>query len=391
MAENSARVPNALHRGREGRFPYRLLPLALAAGLAGLLMLLVSACAPAAAPSPTATAKPAAAPTTAAPAATPTTAPAAKATEKPAEKPAPLAINAALIYAKVSFHHAPYWVATARGIFAKNGLEVKMTDFSDATAMMNSLGKDIDYATPSPQMPVQFNKAGRKDVRIIAFDLARTQISFIVPTASPIKSPADLKGKKIGITLPGGSCHTAALQMLKEAGIKAEEATFISGGAFPELWVASKTGQTDAACQTPPTNASLVLQGEARFLWKWGEHVKGLPEAVLATTTDVIKNKREALQRLADSYLEAGKWIEANKEETAKILAQAMGVPENIVAAVLKDYPPGIYSTQIVPEGLQEVEETMRLGGTIEPTYKIPWTEIVDTSFLPPELRKEIR
>lgn len=385
MSENDAPKPRFAHL-RKGRWSRpKLHPLALVLSVIAVLTLVVSACAPAAAPTPTATAKPAA---PAGPAATPT---AAAPAAKPAEKAAPLTLNAGLIYAKVSFHHAPYWVGQARGIFAKNGLDLKMTDFSDATAMMNTLGKDIDYATPSPQMPVQFNKAGRKDVRIIAFDLARTQISFIVATASPIKSVADLKGKKIGVTLPGGSCHTAALQMIKEAGIKAEEVTFITGGAFPELWTAAKTGQTDTTCQIPPTNASLVLKGEARYLWRWAEHVKGLPEGVLATTTDVIKNKREALQRLADSYLEAGKWIEANKPEAAKILAQSMGIEEAVATEVLKNMPAGIYSTQIVPEGLQEVEETMRMGGTIEASYKVPWNEIVDTGFLPADMRKEIR
>lgn len=364
----------------------KLLKLALVAGMLTVGILLMAACAPAAAPTPTATTKPAAAPTTAAPAA-PAATPTAAA--KPAEKPASLSLNAGLVYAKIGFHVSTYWVSIGRGIFAKNGLETKLTDLTDPTLMINSLGKDIDFASPSPQVVVQAYKSGRTDLRVIGSFLNSTLIQFVVLTNSPIKAIQDLKGKKIGITLPGGSCHVGALLMLKEAGIKPEEVTFITGGGMGELWTAAKTGQTDVACQIPPTSAIAVTNGEARYLWKMGERVKPSPqESVLATTTDVIKNKREALQRLVNSFVETDQWIEANREEAGKVFAQQIGIPEKIgVAVETEDSPKGAYSPAILQQANQAVEDTMKLGNVIESSYKIPWTDFVDTSFLPQALR----
>ena len=68
--------------------------------------------------------------------------------------------------------------------------------------------------------------------------------------ADAYKSPKDLKGMKIGVTAPGSSTHFMVLYMMAQAGLKAEDASFIGAGSGNTVVAAVKRGEVDAT-RTP--------------------------------------------------------------------------------------------------------------------------------------------
>ena len=60
-----------------------------------------------------------------------------------------------------------------------------------------------------------------------------------------IRSVAELKGKRVGVTRIGASTYFSALSMLESGGVKANEVVFIQNGGIGESFAALQGGRVD--------------------------------------------------------------------------------------------------------------------------------------------------
>ena len=80
-----------------------------------------------------------------------------------------------------------------------------------------------------------------------------------------VKTLADLKGKKVGVTF-ASSAHLLVLNLLDQAGLKADKDVTVLNVPAPEMPAAFQSGQIDAAAAwTPQFNAISAMPG-ARVL-----------------------------------------------------------------------------------------------------------------------------
>lgn len=285
----------------------------------------------------------------------------------------------------------PIHVGLNKGFFEEAGLKASFTDFANPPDAINSIGRDFDTAYVSPQNPINAYRGGNTGMRIIGSLTNAALTAFVALKNSPVKEIKDLKGGKVGIIIAGGTCHIGALAMLAEAGLGEKDVTMISGGGgFPEYVVAVKTGQMTSACMTDPLLTKTVQEGDLITLWSAAEHLKPWMESVVATNTDVIKSKGEALRRLMAALQKASDYTEQNLEEAAKIWAQPSGLTPEVAMASVKRYPKGTFTTKIVPEALQNIERMMKQVGIVKSDESIPWSTLVDVSFLPEAQRTKI-
>lgn len=310
---------------------------------------------------------------------------------QPAASKEVLEIKGAVFGLNSNVSWVPIHVALAKGFFDEVGLKASFTDFANPPDAVNSIGRDFDTAYVSPQNPLNAYRAGNTGIRLIGSLTNAALTAFIVSKDSNIKDVKDLKGGKIGIIVAGGTCHIGALAMLETAGLTDKDVTLISGGGgFPEYVTAVKTGQMTAACMVDPLLAKTVQDGDAVTLWSAADQLKPWMEAVVATNTDVIKSKGEALRRLMAALQKASDYTEQNPEEAGKIWAQATGLTPEVATAALKRYPKGTFTTMIVPESLQNIERMMKKVGILKPEESIPWGNMVDVSLLSEAQRTKI-
>jgi NitT/TauT family transport system substrate-binding protein len=78
-----------------------------------------------------------------------------------------------------------------------------------------------------------------------------------------IKSIADLKGAKIGVTAPGSSTNMIAQFLMTKAGLKPDDASFVGVGAGPSAIAAIRNGEIDAIANIDPVIATLEANGDA--------------------------------------------------------------------------------------------------------------------------------
>jgi ABC-type nitrate/sulfonate/bicarbonate transport system substrate-binding protein len=108
-------------------------------------------------------------------------------------KTAPLRVA----YSAITVNQAIPWIALDAGHFKKHGLEVELIHASSITALHSLLAGEVAVAQSVTDACVSANLGGA-DTLFLGAILDKPLYSFIVnPT---IKSPADLKGKRVGVT-----------------------------------------------------------------------------------------------------------------------------------------------------------------------------------------------
>ena len=119
-------------------------------------------------------------------------------------------------YAAFSGAFAPLWIAADRNLFAKHGLNVDLRYIAPATATQALISRNLDIINPGGEI-VEAHLNG-EPVVYIAGILNRAVMSIY---AKPeIKSVADLKGKVLGLTVPGATTDFAARLLLQQVGQK---------------------------------------------------------------------------------------------------------------------------------------------------------------------------
>src|SRR5262245_38047692 len=132
----------------------------------------------------------------------------------------------------VAANGMPFAVALEKGFFKEEGITVTgiITSAGGGTSLRNMLAGGVPYGEVNPGVVIAAILEGA-DLKIIS-DNALTVAEFVwaVKPASPIKSIKDFKGKKIGYTNPRSTSQALAQMLIKEAGLKPEEAEIVRTG-----------------------------------------------------------------------------------------------------------------------------------------------------------------
>src|SRR5215208_2307561 len=136
--------------------------------------------------------------------------------ELPAQNRAKVVIG----HASMSSVVVALWAAQDKGFFAKNGIDAQMVFIPGSPTLIASLNTgDVHFGFTGGTATLGAAVAGL-DVRVIAAFADRVQSELV---ARPeIKTAADLKGKRIGVTSIGGTGWMSALLILEQIGINVE-------------------------------------------------------------------------------------------------------------------------------------------------------------------------
>src|SRR5438128_3674544 len=147
----------------------------------------------------------------------------------------------------VTTNGMPFAVAMAKGFFKQQGADVTGILSSDGggTTVRTMLGGNLAYGEINPTATVIAIQQGA-DLKIVS-DNVQTVAEFVwaVKPDSPIKTAADLKGKKIGYTNPRSTSQALAILVLEKACLKPDDAELVKTGGFGEGIVALDLGAVD--------------------------------------------------------------------------------------------------------------------------------------------------
>ena len=135
--------------------------------------------------------------------------------------------------------------------------------------------------------------------------------------ADKIKTIADLKGKKIGISAPGSSTHNFVAGLMERAGVHWKDASFISVGTGLSAVAAMRSGgELDAIVNLDPAINAMVDNGDAVVLAdsRTEEGTKaafGGPYLAdcLYAKTEFVKANPNTTQAIANAIVHAMQWL----------------------------------------------------------------------------------
>jgi len=202
------------------------------------------------------------------------------------------------------------WVAQEEGLFKKHGLEVELVHIpSTSRAIQVMLAGEIQFSYMDGRNSVTAALKGA-DVVILAGVANRLVFSFM---ARPeIKSFAEMRGKKIGITRIGSSTHSVTLWVMNKFGLKAEDYQLLQLVDVPNIFTAISAGQIDAGALSPPTN----FRGRKTGLRELIDLSKDGPEYVsvaIGSTRSFVKANEETARRFIRGYSEGVQLLKTNK------------------------------------------------------------------------------
>ncbi len=235
----------------------------------------------------------------------------------------------------VSGFQSASWVAKDLKLFEKHGLNADLVMITGgARSVAALLGGSTQFATGSGTAPLQAYARG-SDVTILAASYNKFPYAFVVKPE--IRSPKDLRGKKIGILNFGGSNDIALQLALKEWGLKPQEVSVIIGGDAPTRLLSLTVGNVDATILSPPHLTKAVKAGY-RVLADMGEMRANFSQSTLYLRRGYLRDNRDVAKRFLKAYAEATHVIKIDRARTVQVFAKRMRLDDPEILADTYNY-----------------------------------------------------
>lgn len=244
--------------------------------------------------------------------------------------------------------------------FAPQGIEVKWIEFSSGPPMMEAMNVgSVDFGSVGDSPPVFAQAAGAAIVYAAGQPITNGQ-GILVPKDSPIRTIADLKGKRIGFT-KGSSAHNIVVQTLEKAGLTYADITPVYLTP-PDAGPAFANGSIEAWAIWDPYFAIGENRQNGRILINAREVTK--TNSFYIANREFARNHGAVLQQIVDVTTAAGKWAEQHRDEVARSLAAITGVPLDIqtVAANRANFVVGPVTDDIVATQQGVADRFYKLG-----------------------------
>lgn len=275
---------------------------------------------------------------------------------------------------------AAFYLAAAKGWYSQAGLDVSLTPGTGSVTTIQLVGSqryDAGEAALSSMVPA---RAKGMAITSIAGFFRTGDVALMVPEESPIKGPADLKGKKIIYT--AGSFEGPFLDSFLRAGsLRRDQVEFVNIEPNSRDSVYAKGG-VDGMFGSPVGSLIVVNKVRKSRAILFADYGLSLPGFGIVASLPALKEKGQALRSFATAVSAAWTYIENGHEEEGvqAILKARPNDPVDVeeLRQQLHNCAPFLISktTANLPIGVQSTAdwkatiETMENAKVIQPGWK---------------------
>jgi sulfonate transport system substrate-binding protein len=222
---------------------------------------------------------------------------------------------------------------------APQGIEVKWTEFPAGPVLLEGLNVgSIDFGTVGEAPPIFAQAAGADLVYVANQPPAPKGEAILVPKDSPLKTVADLKGKKVVLN-KGSNVHFLLVKALEKANVKYSE---IQTVFLPpaDARAAFEKGVVDAWVIWDPFFAAAEKQLGARILAD-GTGIVANHQFYLASRSYAEKSP-QVVQAIIEELAKLDAWAAKNPSDVAKFLAPQIGLDLGVTEVAASRFAYGI-------------------------------------------------
>jgi NitT/TauT family transport system substrate-binding protein len=252
---------------------------------------------------------------------------------------------------QAALYYLPLVVTQRLGLFREAGVEVDISDFAGGSRALQALvGGSADVVTGAFDHTIQMQAKNQPVVALVELgQFPGFVLALLNAKAAAYRSPADLKGMKIGVTAPGSSTHFMALQLMAKSGLKPDDASFLGVGATTPAVAAVKRGEIDAIVNTDPAVALLQREGlikivaDTRTRDGTREVYGGIyPAAVMYASPAFIDKNPHTVQALVNAFVRGLAFMRSHSPEEVEAVVPeeyALGDKPLYVQAIKNSLP----------------------------------------------------
>jgi len=289
--------------------------------------------------------------------------------------------------------YIPAALAWRLGYFKQQGLDVQLlSDTSGVNAEDELLSGGVQGVVGFYDHTIDLQAKGKFVQSVVQFSQAPGEAEVVAAKLRDlIRSPADFRGRTMGVTGLGSSTHLLTQYLAAAHGVKIGEMKILPVGSGAGFVTAISTGRIDAGMTTEPTISRLLQSGEAKMLVDLRtplstDKVLGgvYPGACLYMTTLWVSTHRPQVQRLANAFVKALQYIDSHSAQdiAAQLPADYYLGSESLYVAALRDsklmfIPDGI----MPPSGPATVLKVMRVASRAVQAKPIDLSRTYTTEF----------
>jgi NitT/TauT family transport system substrate-binding protein len=234
---------------------------------------------------------------------------------------------------------APLFIGRDKGFFAKRGLDLK-TAFAEAgPAIVPNVVKGTYHFGFANMTSLMINQTKNVPIQVVASGVASTGekgMDFggvVVPVNSPIKTAADLAGKRIAVNAVGSIGDTTVRESVRAAGGDPKSLTFIAK-PLPQMQAFMEEGKADAAWTVEPWLSLTRGTGGRVVAWNYVDIAPKLTVAAYFTNTKLAQENPDLVKRFVEGMQESMRFADAHPDQVRDILQTYMTIDRVLTQAM---------------------------------------------------------
>lgn len=264
----------------------------------------------------------------------------------------------------------PIYAADKLGYFKQEGLEVTIDKAAGGAQTLPLLVQGTLQLAVTPVVSVALANQQGFDIRLIppSLDAKRTkpgQTAQIVLANSAIKSPADLKGKRVAVNVINSVNWLYDRAFVRKVGGIDPSQVQYTEVPFPSMIDPLLRGAVDAINVPQPFHHIAVATGKVRVLgYPFVEIQPGMHIAPYAGTAAWLKAHPNTVQAFVNAMRKAVEYMRKDEREAKKLIAGFTGAKPQLVEAV----PIDDWSTSLSAADVEKTLQIMKQEGVLKKT-----------------------
>jgi ABC-type nitrate/sulfonate/bicarbonate transport system substrate-binding protein len=238
----------------------------------------------------------------------------------------------------------PLFAMQQRGLAAAEGLAVEIIQLRGSTSLPALLNGEIDYN--SGWGPNTDGLRQGAPLKLLAFAVDRPMHYVVV--RPEINDLAELRGKRVAVSRVGGTDYRILSAALARAGVHEGEVEQLFGGDDPVRLQLLFLGQVEGTTLVPP--GLVVAKRQGMRLVVAGAELRRVPTFALAATERKLAEQPDQVVRVLRALVRALQLVQAEGATLAPIVAELLGVDEDVAAEAIQLALPAFSRDGSLPE-----------------------------------------
>ena len=224
----------------------------------------------------------------------------------------------------VSATQGAMWVAEEKGLFKKYGVDPEVIVIGGGASLVVSslLAGEIQFSVGGGDAVIRAALKGADTA--LAVSPLKTGLQRLM-VRSEIRTPAELKGKKIGVTRFGSASHWVLQLMLRKWNMRNDEVQILQLGSSPANLASLDNRAIDGAVLTLPTFFVAEERGYRLLADPADLDIIYLQNSI-DTTRSYLKRKRDQAVRFVKGYCEGMAYFKKNKRDSIAVMQKKLRI-----------------------------------------------------------------